>query len=75
MVVRTGLRGRHGLHHPPSANTIRHFKSYRYSLFENRQEENRATQNGQYGHIAEPRVLSWNVGLDPHLAKIPGKST
>lgn len=75
MVVCTGLRGWHVLHHPSSAITLRHNKSYRYSIFKNRQEETRATENGEHGHIAEPRGLSWNVGMDPHLAKIPGKST
>lgn len=75
MDIRNRLCGWHMLNYPPSAITLRHNKSYRYSILEDCQEEARATENGEYGcWLADPGVHGRSLDMVPGLATNPGKS-
>lgn len=62
------------LDYPTSAITLRHNKPDRYSILEDCQEEARATQNGEYGCLADPRVRSRRLDMVPSVVTNPGKS-
>lgn len=66
------LCGWHMFNYTSSAITLRHNKSDRYSILEDREEEARAAKNGEYGCLADTRVHSRLLDLGPRVATNPG---
>lgn len=68
------LCGWHMFNYTPSAITLRHNESNRYSILKDRKKEARTTKNGEYGCLANTRVRSRCLDVVPSMVTDPGQS-